>query len=306
MLALPTVGIAHRDLELDVLCDWIEGSLLFQVERLSPSDIVDILLEEQVYDRQEGAWVLVSSAWAELQRRLQWLDAASPIRVVPRHMIRLRDWQDAPAHSFCLALSYAKWYPGWARQFGKDYTEQGELFEALSREAMEKLFPGWVVKATGWTRTHASKLNEVVQQVVDHLGEMPGEVRHWTTASANEAGLDLFCYRPFVDGRVGWPVFLMQCASGGNWSSKLHTPELRIWGKIVQFASDPKKAFAMPYALSDEHFARYCNLVNGLFLDRYRLLSAGCGNPKWVSGELKERIVTWLRPRLETLPRSDD
>ena len=98
----------------------------------------------------------------------------------------------------------------------------------------------------------------------------------------------------------------MQCGSGGNWDGKLHTPNLRVWTKIVQWASKPKKAFATPYALSDEDFIEDCNLVNGLFLDRYRLLSCDQGNPDWVSADLKADIVAWLEPRIQLLPQADE
>lgn len=309
MLALPSVGMARstevHNIDLAALCDWIEGNILFDEEELSPSDVVDLLIETQIYAKQDFAWEIVQVAWAELGLRLGWLEEAAPVRMESRRATRLRTWQETPAHSFCLTLSFAKWYPTWARQFGMDYTEQGELFEALTKEGMERLFPGWVVHPTGWTRTHADNLNEVVNQVVTHLGEARGDVERWTDNTAHEAGLDLLCYRPFVDHRVGMPVFLMQCGSGGRWEGKLKTPDLRIWTKIVQFASDPKKAFAMPYALSEREFRQSCLLVNGLLLDRYRLLSAAGDDPNWVSSELQERIIAWIAPRLNTLPRAD-
>ncbi len=311
MLAPPTVGM-HRSVQIHnvsfaALCDWIEGSVLFQdEEELFASDVINVLIENGIYESQEFAWDSITSAWDEIRRRLGWIGQATPLEVTRLSLRRLRDWQDAPAHSFCMALSYSNWYPKWASQFGQDYNEQGELFERLTKEAMEKFFPDWVIHRTGWSRTQAIRLNEVVKDVVDRLGEAIGNVRRWTNNKANEAGLDLLCYKPFNDGRVGVPVFLMQCGSGGNWDGKLHTPNLRVWTKIVQWASKPKKAFATPYALSDEDFIEDCNLVNGLFLDRYRLLSCDQGNPDWVSADLKADIVAWLEPRIQLLPQADE
>lgn len=313
MLTPPTVGMARSVREHNVdfvaLCDWVEGSVLFDDEKLSISDVADVLVENEIYTKQEEAkdpLEIVSAAWAEVKRRQNWIGMGSPIKVSRIRLRRLYDWQNAPAHSFCLALSLAQWYPDWAREFGSDYNEQGELFEQLTKEAMEWIFPEWVIHPTGWTRTTPNKLNEVVQEVVSHLGEASGDIERWTEAKAHEAGLDLLCYRPFKDGRVGMPVFLVQCASGVHWNSKLHTPNLRIWTKIVQFASDPKKAFAMPHALSDENFIPTCNLVDGLLLDRYRLLSPGSDNPDWISVELKAAIIKWLKPRIERLPRDKE
>lgn len=310
MLVLPTVGIARsinqHNVQLDVLCDWIEGSVLFDDEELSAADVIDALIENSIYAEQDFAWHMMNDAWAELKRRQSCIGRGSPIEISGQRLKRLRSWQETPAHSFCIALAFAKWYPDWAKTFGKDYNEQGELFEKLTKESMERLFPDWEIHPTGWTRTHASKLDEVVKDVASRLGEAVGDIELWTDDTAHEAGLDLLCYRSFGDNRVGLPVFLMQCGSGGRWDGKLHTPILRIWTKVVQFASDPKKAFAMPFALLDEEFRKKCNLVDGLFLDRYRLLSPGRTIPDWVSEELKAALVAWLEPRIETLPRDDE
>ena len=310
MLAPPTVGIARsinkHNSNLDTLCDWVEGSILFDDGELSASDIVDALIENNIYAEQDFAWQIMNDAWNELKRRQGLIGNGAPIEIMGQRLRRLRAWQDSPAHSFCIALAYTKWYPNWARQFGNDYNEQGELFETLTKEALRILFPDWEIHPTGWTRTRVNRLGRIVKDIASRLGEIEGEVERWTNDKAHEAGLDLLCYRPFGDGRVGVPVFLMQCGSGGHWDGKLHTPNLRIWTKIVQFASDPKKAFAMPYALLDKEFRQNCNLVNGLLLDRYRLLSAGRNDPDWVSVELKTDIVAWLEPRIEMLPRDDE
>lgn len=311
MLALPSVGM-HRSVEthnvnFTALCDWVEGSILFdEEEELSLSDVVDMLTENEIYAKQDFAWQIVNDARAEIERRLAWLGEGAPIEVASLRLRRNRAWQDVPAHSFCIILSFSKWYPKWARSFGQDYNEQGELFELLTKEAMEKLFPHWTIHRTGWSRTQANRLDDVVREVVDHLGEAVGSVEDWTEGNANEAGLDLLCYRPFTDGRVGVPVYLMQCGSGGNWDDKLHTPNLRIWTKIIQFAAEPKKAFAMPYALSDKEFRINSNLVNGLLLDRYRLLSTCCNEADWVSADLRDRLIAWLEPRIATLPQAEE
>jgi hypothetical protein len=98
----------------------------------------------------------------------------------------------------------------------------------------------------------------------------------------------------------------MQCASGKNWDGKLDTPDVRRWMKLVQFASDPKKAFSMPFALPDLEFLRKCEKVNGMFLDRYRLLSPGYNNYDWISQALKDRLNAWLEPRIAALPGIQD
>lgn len=307
MLKIPTKGISRsvttHNVDLDVLCDWIEGSIIFAEDGLSSTDIVDALCEDHIYDDQDLADEMISNAWMELRRRAKCVGDGAAFLISGRRIKRqYTSWQDTPAHSFCLILSFAKWYKKWAEQFGSDYTEQGALFEELTKEALEKLFSGWNIHPTGWTRTRTNKLPAVVEDVANQLGEAKGKIEPWSSPTANEAGLDLLCYRPFPDNRVGVPVYLLQCASGRDWEGKLHTPNLRIWTKIVEFTTEPKKAFSTPFAFLEDEFRKNSNLVNGLLLDRYRLLSVVGSEGEWLSAGLKAQLISWCEPRVSKLP----
>jgi hypothetical protein len=291
--------------DLEVLCDWIEGSVLFDDLQVSGSEVVDVLCENAIYDEQDFAWEIVNDAWRLFERRLALADKGSPFKITGMKLERVATWESFPAHSFCLVLSFARLYPEWARRFGSDYTEQGELFERLTCESLMRMFPDWKIRPTGWTKANPMKLAKVVEEVAAHLGERMGDVDHWIAASANDAGLDVLCHRPFGDDRAGIPVYLLQCASGCNWEGKLTTPNLDVWAKIVDFTTKPQRAFAMPFALADDDFRYKCVLVGGMLLDRYRLLSAGRADPDWVSKILKKDLNKWARPRIKQLLRED-
>jgi hypothetical protein len=67
MLSLPTRGVwrsvEEHNVQLDTLCDWIEGSVLFQDERELPAaEIVSALCESKIYDDQDFAWEIVQYA----------------------------------------------------------------------------------------------------------------------------------------------------------------------------------------------------------------------------------------------------
>jgi len=310
MLALPTIGISRsvkvHNVELDVLCDWMESSVLFEEQELSETDVIDVLLEEHYYDDSDMASEIVSSAWTELRRRQSWISEGSPFSIASQRISRMCTWRQAPAHSFCLLLSLSKWYRSWAQQFGSDYTEQGELFEKLTRESLVQQFGDWQIVMTGWSRARRTQLKDVVRSIANKLGESVGNISRWTSESANDAGLDLICYRPFSDERVGIPVYLLQCASGADWKDKLHTPQLEIWKRLIEFTAEPKKAFATPFALQDDDFIRSCNLVNGMLIDRYRILAAADYKKNWVSSGLRKRLVAWSKCRIARLPRLED
>lgn len=315
MLALPTVGFSQptgippdikHNIKLNLLCDWIEGSVLFDSEDLSTIDVVDILTEEGIYDDQDLASEIVMTAWNELKRRLGWIGDGTPFSFVRQRIKSVSSWQENPAHSFCVLLSMPQCYKDWSTHLRRgDYIEQGRLFESLTKASIENQFSDWEIYQTGWSRTNTVKLSDVVDEIASQLGEIKGDIEPWENPDGNEAGLDLLCYQPFPDNRVGIPVYLMQCASGGNWIDKLYTPDLNVWTKIIHFAATPRKAFAIPFALLDEEFKNRCNRVDGMLLDRYRLLAAANHNKQWVSDSLKAEIIDWVTPRVKTLPRND-
>lgn len=307
MIRLPDEGMrrsinAHNVNE-EALCDWIEGNILFAGEELSITDVSDILIENQIYDSQDFASEMIGNVWTELHRRIDLIDADDlPVELAGKRGYSTGDWRDSPAYSFCLMLSFAAWYPEWARGFGDDYTDQGSIFEELTKECLLRFFPGWEVHLTGWAKNNIVTIDTVVRDVADLLHEAQGDVGRWVDDTANEIGLDLICYRPFDDNRVGKPVFLVQCASGKKWYTKLKTPDPQIWNKIISWASYPKKGFSMPFSLQEKDFIKKCGVVDGLFLDRYRLLSVGRNTPGWVSEPLRNRIIEWMEPRVDALP----
>ena len=243
-----------------------------------------------------------ADAW---NQRLNWIDPGMPFSVIDPRVKRIDSWQDTPAHSFCVLLSLAQCYRGWWRRISdRDYNEQGELFELLTQESLEKQFSDWRVKPTSWSRTQRTRLQEVVNRIADWLGEGPGgDISEWIGPRDKDGGLDLLCYRPFPDKRVGFPVYLMQCASGQNWTEKVDEPDIDLWQRLIGFVIPPQKAFAIPFALNDDIFRRQCREIRGLFLDRYRLLAAARYCKRWESASLKNRIIKWAEPRINQLPR---
>lgn len=306
MIGLPETNfnrsVKAHNLELDVFCDWIESTTILLGERVSQSDVVDVLRENEIYASQDFAWEAVSLAWVEIRRRAGWLGVGSPMIVGADHVEPKANWQTYPGHSFCLCLSLAKWFPKWARQFGGDYGEQGMLFERLTAESLANHFPGWEIQLTGWSRRQCGRLREVAEKVAIILGESTGDFDVWSSGEENDAGLDIICFPTFEDRRATAPVLLFQCASGKHYSGKLHTPNLKRWGKLVTFTCDPHKAFSSPFALLDSEFKRAANVVDGLFLDRYRLLAPCRIKPDWLSIELAQDLNAWTAMRIATLP----
>lgn len=308
MLELPDVGmqksVNSHNIKFDVLCDWIEGSILFDENKnaFSVMDVADVLVDSGIYDDQDFAMQIVGDAWWELERRLDRITSMKPFSITyPRVEPRIDSWEDVPAYSFCILLSLGRCYQNWEECVaGGNYGAQGEIFELLTQESLEKQFSDWQVERTGWSRTQPASLRDVVNQVAAWLGKTARDHVN-PNSKEKDAGLDLLCYRPFPDNRDGFPVYLMQCASGKHWSEKINEPNINRWKWLIEFVNSPQRAFAIPFALSDDDFRECCVLIQGLFLDRCRLLAAARYCEQWESSALKDRILKWAQPRVQRL-----
>lgn len=308
MIELPKKGIANsvnvHNCDDFIFCDWIEASSLFLGKEVAGSDLVDILTETNVYQSQSFAWEFVSSCLSTIDQRSKIGGQGYPFEVNNSIVTNKDQWTEFTPYAFCLMLSLAKSHGKWLRDtFGADYTVQGELFEKLTAESVLSSFPGWKTHPTGWTRTQTNHIKQVVEGICDKLNEAAGTVFHWTAETTKEAGLDLVSYRPFSDGNVGVPVFLWQCASGMDWVDKRKTPDLALWAKLVSWAVLPKKAMSMPFALNETSMRQNSVFVEGLLLDRLRLLEPGKADQNWITDQLKTDIIAWLNPRVLGLPK---
>ncbi len=312
MLALPDSGMARsvnrHNIKLEILCDWIEASILFDESEddFSVMDVVDVLINENIYDGRDFAEEILVHAWTELTRRVEYVRPKMPFTVTYPEVKRINSWQTMPAHSFCVLLSLSQCYRNWWDCVtGRDRNEQGELFELVTQESLREQFSDWQVRRTGWSPVNPTGFQEIVNQTADWLGE---DARHDNRTRANtrrkDGGLDLLLYRPFSDHRGGFPVYLMQCASGRDWVKKIQQPSIGLWRKLIDFVVPPQKGLAIPFALSDDNFRDHCVLVEGLLLDRHRLLAAARYREQWESSSLKDRIIKWAMPRIEKLPRN--
>ena len=293
------LSVRERSRNYSILLDWLEATCLFLEEELSRTDVVDHLIQEQIFEEQDSALEFVLSAWFALETRLSWLGSYTPIVFEDRCMVRRLDWQDVPAHSYCLAVSLGSGYADWHATFGSNYAEQGRLFEAITKAAMEARFRGWKFLHTGWGQDNNSKLAAVIDDLISAIDEQEGNTVDYLDEHAKDAGVDLIWYLKFNDARGGAPIYLAQCASGKNWAEKVNQPNLKEWNKIVDFAAPPSKAFLLPFSLSEREIRIQSNRSGGLMVDRYRLLAQETLESGWVPCSLRLELIDWLDPRIE-------
>jgi len=278
MLGLPESGLSRsikqHNSDLNVLCDWVEASVVFEDEQVSKSDVVDRLIQDQVYEKQDFAAQIVDVVWSVISLRMKYLNSPLGIKMVKNRIIRSEEWESFPAYGFCLALACAPFYPTWAKGWGPA-SVRGELFEQLAQESFKSALRGWTVRRMGWSPENPKKLRDTIESIISDLNEVEGsELDLHIDEHANELGLDLLAYYSFDDKHASLPVILIQCASGDNWKSKRKTPDLDLWRTIVSFNSCPVRGFAIPFAYAEpSELRKHTRSINGVVIERTRLLA---------------------------------
>ncbi|MBL9183427.1 MAG: hypothetical protein JNN17_14910 [Verrucomicrobiaceae bacterium] len=313
MLALPEIGfeesVKRHNCDVAVAADWVEISLLACEEEIGLPQVSDVLQEQGIYPRTNDGLIgdfcnqFLEMVWGELERRNSLLGDASFFCITPTRIQRTRSWEEVVATSFCLLLSCAPYFPSLRKANKGRYVEQGDLFEEVCELSLNN--NGWNATRTGWSsRAGAKKLEATVTAASRALNEPhinPAEVQ--LDRHKNESGCDLVCYQPYPDQWTGRPVLLVQCASGDNFESKLATPSIDRWRKYIAFSTIPLRGFCTPRAFERNEFRSHCGTVDGLLLDRFRLLQPFARRGLVIPPKLEKRLKAWIRPRMAVLPK---
>ena len=301
MIDLPTKGVDRainkHNSNIDVVCDWIEASISFYCEELSIAEVVDALMNHELYEDQEFARAFVSNCWDMLAVRTKAYHEESTFIVKQARLERIADWNDKTGHAFCLLLSLAPNYDWWKESSSN---VQGLLFEELSNKSIQSIL-NFNTYPTGWSYNSAKSYRVLADEICTLLYSGGGDIKKWDGANKKEYGLDILVYYDFKDGRTGAPYYMFQCASGENWRTKLNTPDLNIWREILNPSVLPCRGFTIPFCLSLADFECSSTKVGGIMLDRQRILRASKAKPAWLDAELKQKLYDWCNPRVEWL-----
>ena len=300
MIHFPSTGIRpsvnHHNCRIDVLADWIEGSVLFTGTRVSKTDVLDIFFEHQIYRDEEFAREFIFNIWAELRYRIKY-GRIQALSIDTAGIESKQGWIEFPAYCFCLFLSLKDWC---SSTDAPSYIEQGEMFEKITECSL--IARGWRSLRTGWSSTNVNSLGTLVEQISSHIdAPVRPDFKEKISPGDKDGGLDLICDLPFSDSRGGYPLYFFQCASGRSWREKTNDINIRLWENLIDFSNQPGSGFAIPYVLSKKEFLRIAGRVNGILLDRLRIIEPLSENTKEFTTELKSELINWLNPRISSL-----
>ena len=306
MIAVPEQGLLDArsvaDVRTGVLADWLEANLLFREPRITSSDVVESLLTYAAFagDQAQG-YAIASRGWRELEQRGRSGGTAGSLAIDANAIDARTDWQESLIWSFFVLLSVQTAFPSWAKAHA-DYPTQGELFEQVVETICPAIFPGWCSYRTGWSPNDAKDISAIVDELRSRIHVLGSQnPLRWLEEGSKDGGLDIVCYRPFADEREALPVYFLQCASGRNWRDKVNTPNAAVWQKVLDAAVQPSTGIAAPFVVDHDQLRRAALQGQTIVLDRLRMLSAATSAGISLPKELGDRVLDWMRPRVESL-----
>jgi hypothetical protein len=281
-------------------CDWLEGCALVDGD-ISYPEIVDFLSETHVYDSADLAWEFLESVRVEARRRADLLGDAYPLEPKIDNILRreLRG-SDLP-YVFCLLLSFPFHFRQWATAHIPPTGPHRSLFERVSEQACQRLFPNWLVTSFGWSPETTMRKGEIVERVA---GALHSSVRDPSVfENSNDAGVDILCHLLLSDSWGGYPAIMVQCATGRtDYFKKAVEPNLNMWRAAVDLRNMPKRLLSVPFALDRDELWKLTTAADGTILDRVRLIS-GFRNSGPIPTGLLNDLRAWCEGPLAELPR---
>ena len=281
---------ATRD--VSSLADWIEATMAIEDRSMLAKAVVRKRLAADGNDDEAA----VSLVMTEIRRRRRLAGTLYPYSAggagVQRQAVPNR------AYDFLLACSL----DDAPFRHGKDWHNAVRLFEHLSAVALSTVFgPGTQSLRFGSPPDagRPDRFGEALVWLGQKIGLTAGQGK--TSGAEQDGGVDTVSWRPFRDGRVGFPVLLGQCTLQGGYEAKGSDIIVPRWKAWIAFHRDPLTALIVPFSLGQAHEDwEEIHFTVDVIVDRFRLceLLEAVDLSSWPEANLMEG---WLDHELNGL-----
>lgn len=271
------------------IADWIEVGLVVRGPRPLGLDSLHSFYSSSVGLEPQ----LVNTGVREMARRASLLGDRYPFALHGEYAV-----QSVAGASSSAYLAAALMAPG---------NPVREYINATPDESMAVIFENLVVDATarlwgdagralrfGWPSDigRPPEFDLAIRWLAQTIGVDVGQ--GYRQPRRKDGGVDVVAWRPFADGRTGFPVLLVQCTLQENLLAKGMDVDTRLWGSWLAIDVDPTTALATPAALPsgpvwNELVLKY------MVLDRIRLV--GLAKPTMTD----ELALDWIASTVEDL-----
>lgn len=249
----------------EAIADWIEVTMLARGGALGFDALHGFAADElHVNEAQVGLALKV------LSRRSQLLGSSYPFQV---HDVAVSARPDARSCPYSLLVLLSPGSPARQLLHRQPTDEMVLVFERLVAKAMRSLFGG-PAKAVrfGWPSEEGrpAEFHLAIEWLAGKMGIAPG--RSYRPPRRKDGGVDVVAWRPFPDGKSGFPVVLVQCTLQQDLVPKSADIDVRNWAGWLTLDADPTTALAIPGTIANTETWNEI-AVRCLILDRVRLTS---------------------------------
>lgn len=305
MIELPSSLPGSDANSINVVADWVELCVVADGDTVSYEHVATTYRDAGLYNDAESDDAgesnrLEEDTWTELRRRKRLLGDEYPFVVGARTLEALGNLRSCPSFALLLLAATAARYPRRADN------ELPRLFEHVVTASATGLLGGKAARF-GWPPdapdgSGPSSVLDRIRHFARELGLEPQSLGGKVESHDKDIGLDVAARHAVGGSAAGSVVFLIQCATGRNWTEKDGVSVDR-WRELVQWNAVPVRAFAVPWwwASDKEYNRHFRRMDHAVVLDRARLLQ---GRPdRNLGAARKAQVEEWAREQLSTLPR---
>lgn len=129
---------------------------------------------------------------------------------------------------------------------GLDISAAGALLERITSVALRGLYgEGTKALRFGWPSDvdRPREFPDAIRWLAQQMGVPSGSA--YRPPHRKDGGVDVVAWRPFPDGRSGFPVLLCQCTLEKDYAHKAADIDLRVWSGWLALDADPATALAI-------------------------------------------------------------
>lgn len=257
---MTTLEIENRE----QIADWVETTLLARGRPLGLTSLATCALD----DCQLSEASLASGIQA-MRTRARVLGEGYPFEVTD---IAVRASHDAARSIYAALLLLSPGSPYRQLISTKPTSDMAVLFERFTVQAAKTLL-GANSDAVrfGWPSDEGrpERFGDAIEWLAKRMGVDSGTA--FRPPKRKDGGVDVVAWRPFPDGRKGFPVTLVQCTLQKEIVPKSRDIDLRIWSGWLTLEVDPLVILSIPGTVaSGEDWDEIA--VRSLILDRIRIV----------------------------------
>jgi hypothetical protein len=287
------------------LTDWAEAVMIVEdLAEFSEADlrgrIVEQTEDELPKDEPAGRQY-VEDVLREVGRRGKYAPQTYPFRRT-EFGIERTDSAYLSLYSFLLFLSMRE-APFRDSVYSNEVTP---LFDFVGAAALADLFGkkartirfGWPITGDRPTGPRVALEWLATQLGLNHDKSAP------LRSKLKDGGVDIVIWRPFEDGRIGFPILLAQCTVGlHEWEKKGRDIQRKLWRRYLGLPGSPPTALVLPFCVHRPDRFEVWEIVSHevtFLIDRIRLLDLFTEiDPTAITEH--ERIADWTHERLQDL-----